>query len=144
MHRLPPGFDAVSTAQSRSYGPVSVIAVVVDALRPVPTSGSSYMCTFTVKDCDFASETLRGLKVKYFHDQQEHLPAPEEGDVILLRNIKSSRVRGARMYVSSQVDDISWTLWRRQGRSSAPLVRNKPGTLGPTAEEKDYALRLLN
>ncbi|KAM5481091.1 hypothetical protein MaudMau93_007261 [Microsporum audouinii] len=140
----PHGFDVVATAQSKSYGPVSVIAVVVDALRPAPTAGASYMCTFTVKDSDLASEPWRGLKVKYFHERQEHLPAPEEGDVILLRNIKPSIVRGVRMCVSSHVDNVCWSLWRRQGRSAAYLVKNKPGTSGPTAEEKKYALWLLN
>lgn len=88
MDRLPPGFEDVATAQSRVSGAVSIIAVVVDALSPTRTLGSSYMSTFTVKDRDVASGPWGGLKVKYFHDNRDHLPDPDVGDVILLRNIK--------------------------------------------------------
>lgn len=90
MERLPHGFEDVATAQSRTSGAVSIIAVVVDALSPVRTSGSSYMSTFTVKDRDVGSGPWGGLKVKYFHDNKDHLPDPDVGDVILLRNIKVS------------------------------------------------------
>ncbi|KAF3483262.1 telomere-binding alpha subunit central domain-containing protein [Arthroderma uncinatum] len=144
MRRLPPGFETVSAAKSRHYGSVNIIGAVVDALPPTLTARRSYMCTFTLKDCDFESASWLGLKVKYFHSQQEHLPAPEVGDVVLLRNLKSTMVKGVRMYESSQAENISWTLWKSRGPSSAPVVRNKPSTLGPTAEEREYALYLLN
>ncbi|EFR00421.1 telomere-binding alpha subunit central domain-containing protein [Nannizzia gypsea CBS 118893] len=139
MHRLPPGFDDVATAQSRKSGSASIIAVVVDALSPTRTGGSSYMSTFTVKDCDFGSESWRGLKVKYFHNDQAHLPDPDEGDVILLRNIRVGFVKGVCMYVSSNADSALWTMWKKRGS-----VKSKPGFRGPDRAESEYALRLLN
>ncbi|GBF64456.1 protection of telomeres protein [Trichophyton mentagrophytes] len=138
MDRLPPGFEDVATAQSRASGAVSIIAVVVDALSPTRTSGSSYMSTFTVKDRDVGSGPWGGLKVKYFHDDMDHLPDPDVGDVILLRNIKSSIVRGERMHVSSYADSAAWALWSKHGRGKL-----KPGSLQPTREEKKYASWLL-
>ncbi|KMQ41843.1 hypothetical protein A7C99_4260 [Trichophyton rubrum] len=138
MDRLPPGFEDVATAQSRVSGAVSIIAVVVDALSPTRTLGSSYMSTFTVKDRDVASGPWGGLKVKYFHDNRDHLPDPDVGDVILLRNIKPSIVRGIRMYVSSDADSAAWVLWKGDNSN-----KRKPGCFNPTREEREYASRLL-
>ncbi|EFE29861.1 telomere-binding alpha subunit central domain protein [Trichophyton benhamiae CBS 112371] len=138
MERLPHGFEDVATAQSRTSGAVSIIAVVVDALSPVRTSGSSYMSTFTVKDRDVGSGPWGGLKVKYFHDNKDHLPDPDVGDVILLRNIKSSIVRGERMHVSPNHDSAAWVLWKRDNSN-----KMKPGCLKPTRQESEYASLLL-
>jgi hypothetical protein len=62
--------------------------VVVDVLPPAKSAGSSFVSTFTVKDCDFASYSWLGLKIRYFHDQKPLLPTPQVGDVVLLRNIR--------------------------------------------------------
>ena len=85
---LPAAFVDVNTAKSMTAGSTSIIAVVVDVLPPTKSAGSSFVSTFTVKDCDFASHAWCGLKIRYFHDQKLLLPTPQIGDVVLLRKIR--------------------------------------------------------
>lgn len=80
----------ITTACS-SQGNFNVLGVVVDTLPLFRTRGSSACITFTLKDCDFDGPTWRGgLKVKYFNDDESHLPSVKLNDVVLLRNIRVS------------------------------------------------------
>lgn len=74
-----------------SQGTLTVIGVVVDVLPLYRTKGSSACVTFTIKDSDFHGKTwVGGLKIKYFNDDESHLPIVRETDVVLLRNIRVS------------------------------------------------------
>lgn len=88
MARLPPDFVSVDTAKCRTSQAVNVTGLVVDALPPRQTGGSSTSSTFTIKDCDFSSESWRGLKIRFFRDNKADLLCPSVGDVVLLRTIQ--------------------------------------------------------
>lgn len=85
---LPAAFLSVNNAKSMTHGFASIIGVVVDALPLAKSGGSSFISTFTVKDCDFAAQSWQGLKIRFFRDQEKLLPTPQVGDVVLLRKIK--------------------------------------------------------
>lgn len=86
---LPPKFVEVNTARS-AQGYVSVIGVVVDSLTKTHSGGSSFVVTFTIKDCDLEGKSWDGLKIKYFNDDELLIPDVRLHDVILLRNIRVS------------------------------------------------------
>ena len=92
MARIPRNFIAVDAAKSRKFQPLNVMGLVVDALPPRQTGGSSFGVTFTIKDCDFTSDARWGLKVRFFRDRQADLPSPNVGDVVLLRMIQVGRI----------------------------------------------------
>ena len=80
----------ITTACS-SQGNFNVLGVVVDTLPLYRTRGSSACITFTIKDSDFDGPTWQGgLKVKYFNDDESHLPNVKLNDAVLLRNIPVS------------------------------------------------------
>jgi protection-of-telomeres protein 1 len=82
---------SISTACS-SKGTFSVLGVVVDTLPPLRTKGSSACVTFTIKDSEFdAPHWQGGLKVKYFNDDESHLPNVQVNDLVLLRSIRVSQ-----------------------------------------------------
>lgn len=89
---LPPGCVAIYTAKGGKPGECSVMGVVVDALPPKRSGGTSFVSTFTLKDCDFDTESWLGLKVRCFNDHESSLLRPDLGDVVLLRKMRVSRV----------------------------------------------------
>lgn len=97
---FPPRFVSVDTAR-RSQGFHNLIGVVVDCLPRSRSAGSSYVTTFTIKDTDFGSgnETWKGLKIKYFNDDEHRLPEVKVNDVILLRRLRVSSSRKYNMAV---------------------------------------------
>lgn len=88
----------ITTACS-SQGNFNVLGVVVDTLPLFRTKGSSACVTFTLKDFDFDGPTWRGgLKVKYFNDDESHLPNVKLNDVVLLRNLRVSGFTGIQQH----------------------------------------------
>lgn len=87
MAALPPYLIDVATALD-SQGRVNVIGMVVDTMTVFQSKNSSYLITFTIKDCDFGTNAWQGLKVKYFHRKMDSLPDVKEGHVIVLRNLR--------------------------------------------------------
>jgi protection-of-telomeres protein 1 len=81
-------FRSISIACS-SPAVYTVLGVVVDTLPIFRTKGSSKCVTFTIKDSHFDLPSWSGgLKVKYFSDDDSHIPNVKIDDVVLLRNIK--------------------------------------------------------
>ncbi|OAX78529.1 hypothetical protein ACJ72_07161, partial [Emergomyces africanus] len=141
---IPPGFDDIQTALSKQNRVVNVIGVVVDALSPRLSGGSSYVSTFTLKDNDISSGYLNGLKIRYFNNDESFLPAPQHEDVVLLRQIKVRTYQGAIMGVCSQVDFTPWIIFSKHSNSnSIPQITMRPGTQDLTSTEKSYALALM-
>lgn len=62
----------------------------MDVLLPCRTKGSSFLSTFTIMDSDFDREFWKGLKIKYFNNNQSALPTPKVGDAVMVRKIKVS------------------------------------------------------
>ena len=85
---LPQDCTSIYTVKDGRIGAYSVMGLVVDILPPGRSSGSSFVSTFTIKDCDFHSEPWNGLKVKCFDDSESSILRPEIGDVVLLRKLK--------------------------------------------------------
>lgn len=88
---VPARFVSVDTAKS-SQGHHNLIGVVVDCLPKVRTGGTSFAVTFTIKDTDYrkGNESWRGLKIKYFSNDESRLPDLRLNDVILLRRLRVS------------------------------------------------------
>ncbi|KAL2373083.1 telomere-binding alpha subunit central domain-containing protein [Blastomyces gilchristii SLH14081] len=141
---IPPGFDDIQTAVSRMDRMVNVIAVVVDALPPKLSGGSSYVSTFTLKDHDLDNESWNGLKIRYFNNDESYLPVPQHGDVVLLRQIKVRSYQGAVIGLCSQRDSTPWIIFSKGPNPKAvPQVTMRPGTRDLTATEKSYAFSLI-
>ncbi|KAJ5558969.1 hypothetical protein N7461_002941 [Penicillium sp. DV-2018c] len=124
----------------------NVIGVVVDTLPPYRTRGSSACVTFTIKDSDYDAPTWEGgLKVKYFNDDESHIPAVSVNDVVLLRGIYVRNYQGKPMGVVSQGDKVSWAVFRpEQQPGSSPVVTSGPLPFEPTLKERDRAQSLLD
>ncbi|OJD17595.1 hypothetical protein AJ78_02346 [Emergomyces pasteurianus Ep9510] len=141
---LPPGFDDIQTALSKKNWFVNVIGVVVDALPSKLSGGSSYVSTFTLKDNDFSFGYRNGLKIRYFNNDESYLPAPQHGDVVLLRQIKVRPYQGAIIGLCSQADFTPWIIFSKQTNSNGvPQMVMRPGTRDLTSTEKSYALALM-
>ncbi|KKZ60692.1 hypothetical protein EMCG_04619 [[Emmonsia] crescens] len=141
---IPLGFDDIQTALSKRDRLVNIIAVVVDALPPTLSGGSSYVSTFTLKDNDFSSEAWNGLKIRYFNNDESYLPAPQHGDVVLLRQIKVRLFQGGVIGLCSQRDFTPWIIFRKGPNPKAnPQITMRPGTRDLTSIEKSYALALI-
>ncbi|PGH03686.1 hypothetical protein GX51_03950 [Blastomyces parvus] len=140
---IPPGFDGIQTALSKMDRMVNVIAVVVDALPPKLSGGSSYVSTFTLKDHDLNIESWNGLKIRYFNNDQSYLPTPQNGDVVLLRQIKVRSYQGAMVGLCSQRDCSPWIIFSKGSNYKTPQITMRPGTRDLTTAEKSYALSLI-
>ncbi|KLJ11655.1 hypothetical protein EMPG_13162 [Blastomyces silverae] len=141
---IPPGFDDIQTALSKTDRMVNVIAVVVDALPPKLSGGSSHVSTFTLKDHDLNIESWNGLKIRYFNNDESYLPVPQHGDVVLLRQIKVRSYQGAMVGLCSQRDCTPWIIFSKGSNSKAvPQVTMRPGTRDLTTTEKSYAFSLI-
>ncbi|KAG5291250.1 telomere-binding alpha subunit central domain-containing protein [Histoplasma capsulatum G186AR] len=141
---LPRGFDDIQTVKSKPGRVANVIAVVVDALPPKLSGGDSYTSTFTLKDHDFSGETWNGLKIRYFQRCESDLPAPQQGDVVLLRQIKLRPYQGAVIGLCTQLDFSPWIIFRQGSNPKvSPQVIMCPGTRELMTTEKSYALSLI-
>ncbi|KAK2739612.1 hypothetical protein FQN55_009348 [Onygenales sp. PD_40] len=140
----PVGFDSVDTAKTKTERVVNIIAVVVDALPPKKSGGSSSVSTFTLKDEDFASDAWYGLKIRYFSNDESFLPDPQLGDVVLLRTIRIRSYQGAIIGLSSQRDLIPWVIFRKGSNQKAgPWIIKHPQATDPNPSERAYALFLM-
>ncbi|KGQ01061.1 hypothetical protein PAAG_12255 [Paracoccidioides lutzii Pb01] len=133
---LPVGFDDIQTAQSKRDRLVNIIAVVVDALAPKPSGGSSYVSTFTLKDSDFSSAAWNGLKIRYFNNNETHVPAPQRGDVVLLRQIRIRTYQAATVGLCTQNDFVPWVIFQK-----APNPRLSPTDIYAPQYSKAYCYR---
>ncbi|OQD71390.1 hypothetical protein PENPOL_c001G05005 [Penicillium polonicum] len=135
----------ITTACS-SQGNFNVLGVVVDTLPLFRTKGSSACVTFTLKDFDFDGPTWRGgLKVKYFNDDESHLPNVKVNDVVLLRNLRVTIYQNKPTGVVSQQSQVSWVIFRPEPRlSSSPFIISGPIPFEPSLKEKDQAQSLLD
>lgn len=99
MALIPPNLVDVTTAL-RSRGRVGVCGIVVDTHAGVPFKTSRSFCvTFTIKDCDLENgHVWDGLKIKYFGENENHLPQVRARDVILLPNLNVGVNRCKRPY----------------------------------------------
>ncbi|PWY72240.1 telomere-binding alpha subunit central domain protein [Aspergillus sclerotioniger CBS 115572] len=139
-------FVDVSTALS-SQGKVSIIGVVVDVFGGVWKSrGSSSCITFTIKDSGLDNgHTWDGLKIKYFKDNESHLPPVQVRDVILLRNLTVKPFKGDPLGVAAHYDDVPWAIFRLDpDPMSSPAPLCGPSDFEPSSSEKIHALNLLN
>ncbi|KAK2810288.1 hypothetical protein FQN50_003019 [Emmonsiellopsis sp. PD_5] len=140
----PVGFDSIETARTKTDRVVNIIAVVVDALPPKKSGGSSSVSTFTLKDDDFASDAWYGLKIRYFSNDESFLPDPQLGDAVLLRMIKIRSYQGAIMGLSSQMDLIPWVIFRKgSDQNAAPYIIKHPKATDPNPSERAYALFMI-
>lgn len=88
--RLPPNYVNVDDAIVRR-GVLSVMGVVVDIMGGTAyrTNGTSMCITFTIKDQNLDNgHVWDGLRIKYFKESETLLPPVQEGDVILLRDLR--------------------------------------------------------
>ncbi|KAJ6099176.1 hypothetical protein N7467_000711 [Penicillium canescens] len=136
---------SISTACS-SRGTFSVLGVVVDTLPPLRTKGSSACVTFTIKDSEFdAPHWQGGLKVKYFNDDESHLPNVQVNDLVLLRNIRVSIYQNKPTGVVSQQESVLWVVFRPEpGPGSSLSITSGPVPFEPSLWEKDQAQALLD
>ncbi|RHZ52370.1 telomere-binding alpha subunit central domain protein [Aspergillus thermomutatus] len=131
----------IATALSSS-GLVSVIGVVVDVFEGVFQSSRSRCITFTLKDTDFGNgHVWDGLKIKYFKDNENHLPPVRVRDVILLRNISIRKFKGRPLGVAPDGATIPWAIFRPEP-DSPPICGPLP--FEPSYSEKSYALSLID
>lgn len=88
---LPPRYVGVNTAKC-TQGHHNVIGVVVDCLPRSQTGGTSLVVTFTIKDSDYGmgNQAWKGLKVKFFSNDEHRLPDVKVNDVILLQRLRVS------------------------------------------------------
>lgn len=90
---LPPGFDMLTTAINNMNVQHNVIGVCVDFLDPCKSRGTDYTIRFTLNDPTWGDGS--GMKFQYFRERMADLPAIQnQGDVVILRNIKTSTFRG--------------------------------------------------
>ncbi|KAJ5812879.1 Telomere end binding protein [Penicillium robsamsonii] len=134
------------TTARYSQGNCNVLGVVVDTLPLFRTRGSSACVTFTIKDSDFDAPTWRGgLKVKYFNDNESHLPDVKLKDVVLLRNIQVTFYQNKPTAVISQHSTVPWVIFRPEpSLTSSPFITSGPIPFEPTLKEKDQAQSLLD
>lgn len=85
---LPSEFTDIPIAKCMNGATVNVIGIVTDTLPPKKTGGSSSVATFTLKTSGFAGPYYDGLKIKYFHNDEQYIPAPQVGDVVIIRSLK--------------------------------------------------------
>ncbi|KAJ5952692.1 uncharacterized protein N7479_011105 [Penicillium vulpinum] len=135
----------ITTACS-SQGNFNILGVVVDTLPLFRTRGSSACITFTIKDSDFDAPTWAGgLKVKYFNDDESHIPNVKLKDVVLLRNIRVSIYQNKPTGVVSQNSNVSWVIFRPEpSLGSSPFITSGPIPFEPSLKEKDQAQSLLD
>ncbi|KGO74679.1 Telomere end binding protein [Penicillium italicum] len=135
----------ITTACS-SQGSFNVLGVVVDTLPLFRTRGTSACITFTIKDSDFDAPTWQGgLKVKYFNDDESHLPNIKLNDVVLLRDIQVAIYQNKPTGVVSQKSHVSWVIFRPEpSLSSSPFITSGPIPFEPSLKEKDQAQSLLD
>ncbi|RAL04760.1 telomere-binding alpha subunit central domain protein [Aspergillus ibericus CBS 121593] len=139
-------FVDVSTALS-SQGKVSVIGVIVDVFGGIWKSrGSSSCITFTIKDSGLDNgHTWDGLKIKYFKDNESHLPPVQVRDVILLRDLTIKPFKGDPLGVAAQDQEVPWAIFRLDpDPTSSPAPLCGPTHFEPSTSEKIHALNLLN
>ncbi|KAJ5295589.1 hypothetical protein PENANT_c001G08974 [Penicillium antarcticum] len=136
---------SISTACT-SRGTFSVLGVVVDTLPLFRTKGSSACVTFTIKDSEFdAPHWQGGLKVKYFNDDESHLPNVQVNDLVLLRSIRVSIYQNKPTGVVSQQESVSWIVFRPEpGPGSSLSTTTGPVPFEPSLWEKDQAQALLD
>ncbi|KAK2740131.1 hypothetical protein FQN57_006246 [Myotisia sp. PD_48] len=122
------------------------MAVVVDILPPRRSSLTDYMTTFTVKDSDFLSPSWTGLKIRYFAEEEESIPKPQEHDIIFLKGIDLGFRQGKLLGTCASMDNVPWIIWRKNTNplASSPLVISKPQSRDPTRAENSYAAHLLS
>ncbi|BDD55208.1 hypothetical protein MPDQ_005779 [Monascus purpureus] len=140
MAALPPYLIDVATALD-SQGRVNVIGMVVDTMTVFQSKNSSYLITFTIKDCDFGTNAWQGLKVKYFHRKMDSLPDVKEGHVIVLRNLRIQLFNNRKMGVAGDRETVLWAIFPRDP-GSLPICGPTP--FDPTPLEEKYARALLN
>ncbi|EHA24856.1 hypothetical protein ASPNIDRAFT_182791, partial [Aspergillus niger ATCC 1015] len=139
-------FVDVSTALS-TQGKVSVIGVVVDVFGGIWKSrGSSSCITFTIKDSGLDNgHTWDGLKIKYFKDNESHLPPVQLRDVILIRDLWIRNFKGDPLGVAAQDREVPWAIFRLDpDPTSSPAPLCGPTHFEPSPSEKIHALNLLN
>ena len=83
------------------------MGVVVDHLAPARSKGTDYVITFVLHDLSW--EEGEGLKIRYFHKEEDKLPAVKvNGDVVLLRNVKIKDMFNQPMGISNSA--TSWVV----------------------------------
>ncbi|KAJ5894063.1 hypothetical protein N7495_005754 [Penicillium taxi] len=142
---MPADLVPIPTACSHLHTRHTVVGIVVDKLDPYHSRGSSACVTFTLKDSDFDLPSHSGgLKVKYFNDDTNELPAVDVNDVVLLRGIKVNGWNGKPVGVASQYEKIYWAIFRPHKDPTANLtIITGPGQFEPTSLEKRIARSLL-
>ncbi|KAI9039655.1 telomere-binding alpha subunit central domain protein [Aspergillus affinis] len=129
----------IPTAMSKQ-GNVTVLGVVVDAMAPMRSRGTSIFITFTLKDSNLDNgHTWDGLKIKYFRDNESQLPPVRKGDVLLLRNVWVRTLAGKPLGVAAQDRTIPWALFRHE---SNPMSTATP-ICGPTPFEPSFTEKRL-
>ncbi|WEW60259.1 hypothetical protein PRK78_005744 [Emydomyces testavorans] len=142
--QLPLTFVDIPTAKSMNHATINAIAVVTDALPPKQTGGSSLVSTFTLMSSDFSSDYWNGLKVRYFHDQQQYVPAPNVGDVVLLRNLNLRIYQGAVIGISTTTDATPWIIFKKDSKQHSGFSSiSWPGAGAPSYAETKYVQHLL-
>ncbi|OGM41530.1 telomere-binding alpha subunit central domain protein [Aspergillus bombycis] len=122
-------------AALRSQGNVTVIGVVVDVFQGVFKTSNSLCITFTLKSDNLKNgHVWDGLKVKYFKDNESHLPPVQEGDVVLLRNLWIRNYNGKPLGIAGDRANVPWAIFRFD---PDPLCTNAPIS-GPTPFEPSY------
>ncbi|PGH01792.1 hypothetical protein AJ80_08958 [Polytolypa hystricis UAMH7299] len=143
---IPAGFMSVGTAKGLTPGSsrASIIALVVDVLPPKSSGTGTFMSTFTIKDGDLDSEPWKGLKIRFVKNSEAEVPAPQIGDVILVRNIPINHFNNQIIGVSAFRLSTPWIIFKKgsglNGRTS--LICHPPDTRA-TQAEASHAASLL-
>ncbi|KAJ5279119.1 hypothetical protein N7478_004491 [Penicillium angulare] len=135
----------VATACARRE-PVNVVGVVVDQMSAMSTRGGSFCITFEIKDEHFDDRAWENsLKVRYFADNESHLPHVLLNDVVLFRNIRITNYQNRPHGVVGQNQKVSWAIFRPEiDASKDPAITTGPNEFSPTSTEKKKALELLD
>lgn len=155
---MPPGYQdlkgAISEAQ-RTGAPLecSLTGIVVDFLPAIPSKGTDFQITFTIRDPSLAEDD-GSLKIKCFRRSVDDLPRVRNlGDVVLLRNVRISLFQssysallGAKSsFIVFPKDKMVTSAFREQYGTTggALLLHHKSLTArNPSVHEQQWAINL--
>ncbi|KAK4554317.1 hypothetical protein LTR86_008525 [Recurvomyces mirabilis] len=152
----PRGFVDLATAyRTKENTFVNIIGVTVDLMPPKVASSGQWMFTFKLLDPSLRDSLhgSSGLTIRYFKQDQSHLPQVQEhGDIVLLRNIKmvqqngqplalSHFQTGAQIFSAASIPNANYSIAfqgtnRLESRGTPDVVRLL------TLEEQAYVMTL--
>ncbi|KAI2623455.1 hypothetical protein GGS21DRAFT_494297 [Xylaria nigripes] len=139
---LPSGYktiDDVLAGKITTGRLVSLIGLVKDHQTPIPTKGNDYKCTYTIYDNSVTTDQV-GLVLSIF-GQNDGMPQPSAGDVLVIISAKVQSFRGSVSLISNH--SMSLHLYSasdipRPPRSAQNALRFSSGSRKPGQSEHEY------